>query len=227
MISAVIFDMDGVLIETESIYRETFRVILSRYGVNFSDKDFVQLTGRTLEKGGARNIIERFKLPVDEQTFVRDVYRVFNQLSQSMKPREGVVEVLELLKRIGVKIAVATSTVREIATARLQKAGLAESFNVMVFGDEVESSKPNPQIYLETLKRLGVQSTETVVFEDSVNGVKAAVQAEVLYVFGVLHQHNSADDLVQAGAFYAEKPPEIFYFFLRNVLQIRKNKLYF
>ncbi|MGJ8455302.1 HAD family hydrolase [Pseudothermotoga sp. U03pept] len=222
MISAVIFDMDGVLIETESIYKETFKTILSRYGVNFSDRDFAQLTGRTLEKGGARNIIDRFRLPVDEKTFVQDVYRIFNQLSRSMKPREGVVEVLELMKESGVKIAVATSTVREIATTRLEKSGLVRFFNTMVFGDEVEFSKPDPQIYLEALKRLGTQSTETVVFEDSVSGVRAAIQANIPYVFGVLHEHNNADDLVKAGVLCAERPPEIFHFFFRICCKLGK-----
>lgn len=100
MIAAVVFDMDGVLIETEGIYRETFKQILLQYSVAFGDDFFLQLAGTTIEKGGARKIIERFHLPVSEEELIEKIYEVFDGLSQELKPREGVRETIQILKRL-------------------------------------------------------------------------------------------------------------------------------
>ncbi len=216
MIDAVIFDMDGVLVETESIYRETFKQILSRYGVVYSDDFFLQLAGTTIERGGAKKIIERFGLPLGEEQLIEKIYEVFDGLSQKLQPREGVTETIKILKRLKRQTAVATSTVKDIALARLKRANLIDLFDVTVFGDEVFNSKPHPEIYLYTLKKLKVDSSRVVVFEDSVNGVKSAIDAGISKVFGVLHDNNDPQSLISAGAMYAGKPPKIFAFFLQK-----------
>lgn len=220
VVEAVIFDMDGVLIETESIYKETFRQILSQYNVTFSDEFFLQLTGTTLEKGGAKKIIERFNLPVNEKQLIEKIYEIFDQLSQQLQPREGVIETIKILKKLEKKIAVATSTVRNVALARLQRSNLINLFDVMIFGDEVTKSKPDPEIYIDTLRELKVNGSQVVVFEDSVNGVKSAISAGILTVLGVLHDRNDHKSLIKAGAIYAEKPPEIFRIFRGKMLQL-------
>lgn len=227
MVDAVIFDMDGVLIETESIYRETFKEILSHYNVAFSDDFFLQLTGTTLEKGGAEKIIEEFNLPLNEKQLIEKIYEVFDRLSQQLQPREGVIETIKALKMLNKKIAVATSTVKSAALKRLQRTGLIDFFDVMIFGDEVLKSKPDPEIYLHTLKKLGVEGSRVVVFEDSINGIRSAINAGIVVVFGVLHDRNHPKSLIKAGAKYVQKPPEIFSFFLQKMLHLSKDKLYF
>lgn len=220
VVEAVIFDMDGVLIETESIYKETFKQILSQYNVAFSDDFFLQLTGTTLEKGGAKRIIERFTLSVSEEQLIEKIYEVFDQLSQQLQPREGVIEIIKILKKLEKKVAVATSTVRNVALARLQKSDLIDFFDAMIFGDEVSESKPDPEIYINVLRKLKVDGSQAVVFEDSVNGVKSAIGAGILNVFGVLHDRNDNKSLTKAGAICAEKPPEIFHIFQEKMLQL-------
>lgn len=115
---------------------------------------------------------------------------------------------------------------KDVALVRLIKSNLVDLFDVMVFGDEVFNSKPHPEIYLYTLKKLEVESSRVVVFEDSVNGVKSAVHAGIDKVFGVLHDHNDRQLLIKSGAVCAEKPPEIFSLLLQKLLHLSKDALY-
>lgn len=220
MIDAVVFDMDGVLIETESIYRETFKQILSQYGVVYSADFFLQLAGTTIERGGAKKIIERFGLPLGEEQLIEKIYEVFDGLSQKLQPREGVTETITILKALKRQVAVATSTVKDVALVRLNRSNLIDLFDVVVFGDEVLKSKPDPEIYSYTLKKLKVKGSRVVVFEDSVNGVKSAIDAGIVKVFGVLHDHNDRQSLIKAGAMCAERPPEVFSLFLGKLLHL-------
>lgn len=220
MIDAVVFDMDGVLIETESVYKETFKQILSKYGAVYCEEFFLHLTGTTLEKDGATKIIERFNLPVSEKQLIEEIYETFDEISSKLKPREGVLETIKTLKELKKHVALATSTVKDRALQRLERCGLADFFDVMVFGDEVINSKPDPQIYLKALERLKTEGSRVVVFEDSVNGIKSAIGAGISSVLGVLHDYNDRESLIKAGAVCADEPPQVFFFFLEKLLQL-------
>jgi len=122
--------------------------------------------------------------------------RVF---SGSLKPNPALREALTLLKRRGYKVALATSTSEREARERLRKVELEDAFDAMLFGDSVKNGKPDPEIYLLVLERLGIQPTEAIVFEDSKSGVIAAKRAGVEKVVGVVHSLNNPDELLRAG----------------------------
>lgn len=217
MIEAVIFDMDGVLLDNEWIYKCVLKRIFKRYLITLSDEYFNNLTGLTLENGGASKIIKTFDLRVEEQKLIDTVYDLYSEYEDEMKMNPGVLETISQLKANNIQIGLATSTIRKKAEPRLKNLNLFSLLDVMVFGDEVPLSKPWPDIYIECLKRLKVSSEKVAVFEDSTNGVRAAVGANISLIFGVLHEHNNEKLLLESGAIKVGFPPIIFYEALRVV----------
>ncbi|NMU53048.1 HAD family hydrolase, partial [Vibrio parahaemolyticus] len=99
---------------------------------------------------------------------------------QAIPVKEGVIELLEWLKGQGLPIAVATSTAKEVAQKKLELAGLSKYFDNLTTGCEVSHGKPEPEIYLLAASRLSVDPTKCLAFEDSNNGVRAAVAANMI-----------------------------------------------
>lgn len=99
---------------------------------------------------------------------------------QAIPVKEGVVELLEWLKAQGLAIAVATSTAKEVAKIKLELAGLSKYIDSLTTGCEVENGKPDPEIYLLAANRLAIEPTQCLAFEDSNNGVRAAVAANMI-----------------------------------------------
>jgi len=217
VIEAVIFDMDGVLLDNEWIYKRILKRILKRYLITLSDDYFNSLTGLTLENGGASKIIKTFDLKMGEQEFINTVYNLYSEYEDKMETNPGVLETISQLKANNIQIGLATSTIRKKAEPRLKNLNLFPLLDVMVFGDEVPLSKPHPDIYIKCLERLKVPPERAVVFEDSLNGVKAAAEANIPFVFGVLHKHNNGESLLKSGAIKTGSPPAIFYEALNTV----------
>ncbi len=99
---------------------------------------------------------------------------------QAIPVKEGVIELLEWLKEQGLPIAVATSTAKEVAKKKLELAGLSQYFDNLTTGCEVSHGKPDPEIYLLAASRLDIEPTKCLAFEDSNNGVRAAVAANMV-----------------------------------------------
>jgi HAD superfamily hydrolase (TIGR01509 family) len=103
------------------------------------------------------------------------VLKVINDNGVPVKP--GIYELLDYLVEKKYKLALATSTSREKATNLLERAGIKDKFNVMIFGDEVVNSKPDPEIFLKASEKLGVNPEKCIVLEDSPAGIEAAYRA--------------------------------------------------
>jgi len=196
---ALIFDMDGVLIDTEPLYFEAYRKAAESYGREYDISLHRRIMGIP-ERDGLRLIVEHLGIEASLDEFRERVHverrRVF---SGSLKPNPALREALTLLKQRGYKVALATSTSEREARERLRKVELEDAFDVMLFGDSVRNGKPDPEIYLLVLEKLKVRPTEAVVFEDSRSGVVAAKRAGVGKVMGVVHSLNNPDELLRAG----------------------------
>lgn len=199
VLKALIFDMDGVLIDTEPLYFEAYRKAAESYGREYDLTLHRRIMGIP-ERDGLRLIVEHLGIEASLDEFRERVYverrRIF---SDSLKPNPALREALTLLKRRGYKVALATSTSEREARERLRKVELEDAFDAMLFGDSVKNGKPDPEIYLLVLERLGIQPTEAIVFEDSKSGVIAAKRAGVEKVVGVVHSLNNPDELLRAG----------------------------
>ena len=173
---AVIFDMDGVLIETVQLNWQAHNEILAQYGVHVNTDQLADFVGRALGDQVAE-INRRFGLEIDTAEFEAAIMPIEDRLMAQIKPKPGVVELIKALNKQAVPIAVGTSTPRDTALKRLQTAGLLPYFDVIVTRNEVERHKPDPSVYLFAAKALCVEPKVCVVIEDAPSGLAAAHNA--------------------------------------------------
>ncbi len=170
--------MDGLLIDTESLYKDAWQEAARELGVDLTDAFYKTLIGRTNPEGEVL-IAAQFgaALPLDVfRSRWAELWRARVRTS-GMPLKPGVVELLDFLEARQVPIAVATSSDRAFTAFSLESAGLAARLARRVSGDEIRHGKPAPDIYLEAARRLGVDGAACVAFEDSEAGVLAASRA--------------------------------------------------
>ncbi|MCQ2421138.1 MAG: HAD family phosphatase [Clostridia bacterium] len=181
MIKAVIFDVDGTLLDTEHIYVEAWKKAGLEQGFEIPEEALRRT--RAIDKKLAEQI---FKSYVGEQFDYYETWKRRVRIAEEMidagaillKP--GAVELLDWLDENGYAKAFASMTGKELTYAHLGKAGLLERFSVRVTGDEVKNGKPAPDIFLMAAAQLGVSPEECIVCEDSYAGLQAAKNAGML-----------------------------------------------
>lgn len=208
MKKCAIFDMDGVLVDSESVYFKAISEVIESFGHKLGRELFKRTMGISMERGGARVLIEELGMGIGEEEFLKKLNVSYAKyFSRPLEPRPGVLKLIRELKSHGFTLCVATSTCRAVAKDRLRSAGLFDYMDYMVYGDEIKKGKPDPEIFLEVLARSNCRAEEAVVFEDSLNGVKAAVNAGI-EVYGILHDYNDPEELLSLGAIEVFKLPD-------------------
>lgn len=180
IIKAVIFDMDGVLVDTEVISRRFWYEAIENFGYEFQKEVFLSMLGRNEE--GVKEVLKNYygdDFPVHE-VYEYKLNNMLKYLDENIVPtKKGVYEILDYLRENNYKIAVATSTYRSRAIQRLKRVNIHDKFDVMVYGDEVINSKPNPEIFLKAAKALDIDPKNCLVIEDSPAGVEAAYKGHI------------------------------------------------
>lgn len=180
-VSAIVFDCDGLLLDTESCWSRAEAALFADYGFGFGPAEKDLLIGRTLE-AACDNMADYFGMPGAGPRLLADlVPRVEAELSAQVEPMPGARQLLESVYG-RVPIAVATNSPRAMLTAALKSSGLADFFDVSVAADEVEHPKPHPELYLAAFERLDAAPHMGVAFEDSSTGVTAARAAHAFLV---------------------------------------------
>ena len=178
MIRGVLFDMDGVLVNSEAFICRAAIEMFFEKGLNVDEKDFRPFVGmgENIYLGG---VAEKYNLTIDINESKARTYEIYEKLSAGkLDPLPGALEFIELCRSKGLKLALATSTDRVKMEISLREIGLSpQSFNSTVDGLEIERKKPFPDIYIKAASNLGLMPDDCLVVEDAVSGVNAAVVA--------------------------------------------------
>ncbi|MBE6052120.1 MAG: HAD family phosphatase [Clostridium sp.] len=180
-IKAVIFDMDGVIFDTEKFYLKFWTKVFDEYGYKMTKEIYIPLMGT-----GRKNVKNVFRktfgddLPVDEM-YIRKDELLFKAIDNNEVPLKlGATDLLTYLKQNGYKIALATSAKRDRVTKQLKDNNMTSMFDTIVCGDDVINSKPDPEIFLKAAARVNVSPENCVVIEDSLAGIKGANKGNML-----------------------------------------------
>lgn len=180
MIKAIVFDMDGVIFDSEKLYRKHWMLSAKEYGIpEETMRELCNLIAGATKENNEKLMKSRFGEDFDYMEFRgRTMARMDQEIMENgvaLKP--GVRELLSFLKEHGYKIGLATSTQRERAKRNLRNAEILEMFDEIVCGEMVPRGKPFPDIYLRACELLQVKPEEAMGIEDSINGVKSSSDA--------------------------------------------------
>ena len=183
MIKGAVFDMDGLMFDTERLVYEIWQDMMDEIGLPFDIEVFKNTIGRRKKE------VELFYLAEYGEDFpywefagkcrakyLRRVER------EGIPVKTGLFEILDWLKEKGVKIALATSTSRHTAELNLRITKTDGYFDALVCGEEVTNGKPHPEVFLTAAKKLGLEPQDCAAFEDSINGIKSAYAAGMITV---------------------------------------------
>lgn len=178
---AAIFDMDGLLLDTEQVCMRVFQEACQAVDVPFLREVYLSIIGCNAQRIN-QILTDGYAPYIDYQLLHNEWRKRYNAvvLHEAIPVRPGVIAMLDWLKSQDIPCAVATSTQKEVALIKLELAGLTHYFDNITTGCEVTQSKPQPDIYLLAAKRLGIAPEQCIAFEDSNNGVRAAVAANML-----------------------------------------------
>ncbi|MWC26992.1 HAD family hydrolase [Paenibacillus sp. MMS18-CY102] len=196
---AVVFDMDGVLADSEPLYFEIERASFARHGITLGEAEQHAFVGVSLEEMW-RTIKERYGLqPPLEELLAAHQRNVLEAVAAhtSLQPIPESAAFIRWLKRRGYRIAVASSSPIALIHLLLKQIGCLRDFDIIASGEEVKHSKPAPDVFLLAAERLGVPASECLAVEDSHNGVRAA-KAAGMQVVGYRNPNSGNQDLTPA-----------------------------
>ena len=173
-----IFDMDGLMFDTERLVYENWQDMMDARGLPYDLDVFKQTIGRRkkevelfyLDRYGA-DFPYRELADEGRQRYVDRLQR------EGIPKKKGLVEILRWCRKNSLKVALATSTSRRTAELNLRTAGVSEYFDALVCAEEVVNGKPHPEVFVTAAEKLGVPPEECAAFEDSINGIKSAYAA--------------------------------------------------
>jgi HAD superfamily hydrolase (TIGR01509 family) len=196
-ISAVVFDMDGVIIDSQPMHYEASRLALERAGIKVPQEEFYRFTGMAADTYHAE-LVKRYglEMPIGEW-FEESEKAIKEVFSGDVKAVEGVKGLLDALKAKGVRIGMASSSSRRFLRDINSRLGISDFFEVVASAQDVEHSKPAPDIYLYAANKMGLAPHDCAAIEDANAGVRAAKSAGMLCI-GFRNPNSKEQDLSQA-----------------------------
>jgi beta-phosphoglucomutase family hydrolase len=179
IVRAVIWDMDGVIVDTGPYHYRSWQYTFQKRGVNFTEEDFRHIFGQRNDTI-IRNFLGRDLTQKELDIIAKEKEDYFREsVKQNLKPFPGVIDLLKVLQENGIASAIASSAPMENIRLILSGLGIEGYFQAIVFGREVDEGKPSPKGFLLAAQKLGAEPQNCIVIEDAVAGVTAAKKAEM------------------------------------------------
>ena len=201
MLKAIIFDLDGTIVDSLPYHHESWRIFFKNN--NIKETDFSEIIkeykgGGTLELmssvfGNTYSKKELKKMSEDKEVIFRDIYK------NKIVPIKGLKKFLDNLKENNILLSIGSNAIMKNVLMTIEELGITNYFSSIICGDGVSKGKPDPEMFIKTLSNLKVSKDECVVFEDSIEGVTAAKNADIK-VIGVTSSQ-STEALESAGCF--------------------------
>ena len=181
-VSAVVFDMDGLLVDTEALFRDVMMEVTRRRGLELPLGVFLRMVG--LQRDASRAVaLAHFGPAFDYEPWIAEAWGLANaRIAVGVAVKDGVVELLDFLDAAGLPRAVATSSSHAAVAANLGPSGLLARFQAVVADGDYQRGKPHPDPFLVAASRLSVEPSACLALEDSHNGVRAAHAAGMMTV---------------------------------------------
>lgn len=180
MIKAIIFDMDGLMIDSERVTFECYQERLKDMNLTMDAEFYKTLLGKPI-KGIYQRFYDVYGNDFPIENVIQDVHQLMAERfeTEGVPVKKGLVELLHYLKDNNYKTIVATSSNRDRVDKILAQAKITEFFDDSICGDEVTKGKPNPEVFLKSCQKLGVNVDEAIVLEDSEAGIQASYDANI------------------------------------------------
>ena len=192
MKKGAIFDLDGTLAASMGVWERVDYNIAEKYGFEPDEDYWNNVTSRPYLEG-AEYITTRYKLNITPQEMADEIYyMVLNDYKYNIELKEGAEVLLKIMKKDGIKMAVATSNSKEMTEALLKNREVFDYFDAIVYSQNVGVNKTEPDIYIEAARRLGLDISECYVFEDMLYAIEGAKksEAEVIAVYDVFSEED-------------------------------------
>ena len=198
-IKAVIFDMDGVIIDSEPIHSRVKMDTFAHFGLEFNEADLVHYMGRTSNAIFSETIAKAGRTDIQPEDMAAYKHSHYLEILQSgeIAPVMGSVDLIKSLHAAGLPLALATSSNVRVMNTVLDSFGIRPYFTSILSGGELPESKPNPAIYLISAERLGIDPAACLVIEDTTNGILAAKRAG-MYCVAYRNPNSGKQDLSKA-----------------------------
>lgn len=203
MTKAVIFDFDGLLVDTEMIAYRIFKELVIPYGYDFTLQNYTQNYCGKMGMVNIKNLISSYNLPFGpEEGVVMMREREKEIFAEGVKLKNGALELLRFLNEHSYKTAIATSSTNERASKILKEHGIENQFDAFVFADDIKRSKPFPDVFLKAAEKLEVQPKDCLVLEDSEAGIEASANAGIPVICIPDLKKPDADHLMKVAAVF-------------------------
>ncbi len=177
-IKAIIFDLDGIIIDSEPWQKLAFDLTVKPYNIHFNDEQFTKLIGiKSIDNFIQIKKEYNINISAEELTEIKN-NNYYNILKQEIKHRDHFPELLEYVQSRYI-LSVASSSRKKDVYTSLELLNLIENFKIILTGDDVKNGKPDPEIFIKTADKLNIPCKECAVIEDSQNGINAAKKADM------------------------------------------------
>ena len=193
MVKAVIFDMDGVIIDSEPMHNKAYHDMFNEVGIDVSDKLYESFTGQSTINI-CKHLCDHFNLAETPETLValkRKHYKRFFESNSDLTLIDGVLDLIKDYHRNGLTLVLASSAAMTSINQIFERFDLDQYFVAKLSGGDLKASKPHPEIFIKAAEASGFNNHECMVIEDSTNGIEAAKAAHIFCVgFDSFHSKN-------------------------------------